>query len=250
MLIPGGEESAGGLWRGIDPRLRILAVAVFALVVVALRDPSLLVLTVLIALLAILGAWAPLWPTLRRAAAMDGFIVLMLMMLPFTVPGEPLLTLGSWTASREGIWQAVAIALKANAIVLFLLALIGTMSAPALGQALHRLGAPAAFVQLLFFTVRYLEVLGREYRRMRLAMRARAFRPRSDLHTWRSLGYLIGMVLVRSLERSERVLAAMKCRGFDGRLHRMPATTLGTADLSFMAGFVLVQAALVWLQYG
>jgi cobalt/nickel transport system permease protein len=50
-------------------------------------------------------------------------------------------------------------------------------------------------------------------------MRARAFVAGSNRHTWRSLGWLLGMLLVRSLERSRRILAAMKCRGFSGRFY-------------------------------
>ena len=48
------------------------------------------------------------------------------------------------------------------------------------------------------------------------AMRVRGFRPRLDRHTCRSLGYLVGMLLVRSFDRAERILAAMRCRGFRG----------------------------------
>ena len=36
-------------------------------------------------------------------------------------------------------------------------------------------------------------------------LRVRGFKPGSNRHTWRSLGYLVGMLLVRSLERAERV---------------------------------------------
>ena len=36
-------------------------------------------------------------------------------------------------------------------------------------------------------------------------------------HSYRTFGYLVGMLLVRSFDRSERVLAAMKCRGFRGQ---------------------------------
>jgi cobalt/nickel transport system permease protein len=49
-------------------------------------------------------------------------------------------------------------------------------------------------------------------------MRARAFVPRTDRRTWQALGWLIGMLLVRSLARGQRVADAMRCRGFDGQL--------------------------------
>ena len=246
--IAGPDVATGSGLRDVDPRVRIVTTVAFAIVVVALQDLAVLGIALMCAALAALAARLPLVPTLRRAAAMDAFIVVMLLMLPFTVPGTPLLTIGSLTASWEGLWQAIAIGLKANAIVLLLLALVGTMHPADLGHALHRLGVPAVLIHLLFFTVRYVEVLSREYHRTRLAMKARAFRPRSDLHTWRSLGYLIGMLLVRSLERAERILKAMKCRGFDGRLHAVDAFTLRPSDGVFAAAWVLVLAALLILE--
>lgn len=257
MVFPSSESTAGpadgvtgSRLHEVDPRVRILVTAAFAVVVVALHDVGVLVAALGCAVLAALAARLPLAPTLRRAAAMDAFILVMLLMLPFTVAGTPLFTIGPLTASREGLSQAIAIGLKANAIVLLLLALVGTMDPAVLGHALRRLGVPATLIHLLFFTVRYVEVLGRESQRMRLAMKARAFRPRSDLHTWRSFGYLIGMLLVRSLERAERILAAMKCRGFDGRLHDGDGRPLRPFDGAFAAAWALILVALLTLEHG
>jgi cobalt/nickel transport system permease protein len=98
---------------------------------------------------------------------------------------------------------------------------------------------------LLLFAVRYLGVLEAEYGRLRAAMRARAFRPRTDAHTLRSLGHLVGMLLVRSAERAERVMAAMRCRGFTGRLYVLDDLRWRAADSVVAAGLALAIAALV-----
>ena len=72
-------------------------------------------------------------------------------------------------------------------------------------------------MRLFVLTLRYLGLIGDEARRLREAMRARAFRARTDRHTWRSFGNLIGMLLVRALDRARRVEEAMRLRGFSGR---------------------------------
>ena len=246
--LAGAGLAAGSGLSDVDPRVRIVVTGAFAIVVVAVDDLGVLGIALACAALAALAVRLPLVSTLRRAAAMDSFILVMLLMLPFTVTGTPLLAIGPLTASWEGLWQAIAIGLKANAIVLLLLALVGTMQPAVLGHALGGLGVPAVLVHLLFFTIRYVEVLSREYHRTRLAMKARAFRPRSDVHTWRSLGFLIGMLLVRSLERAERILQAMKCRGFDGRLHAVDTRALRPSDIAFAAAWALILAALVILE--
>lgn len=170
-------------------------------------------------------------------------------MLPFTTPGETLFTLGPLTATKEGLLKAVAIALKANAIVMVLLALVGTIEATVLGHALHRLKVPENLVHLMLFTVRYIEVLQQEYFRLRTAMRARGFQPANNRHTYRSIGYLLGMMLVRSLERSERVLEAMKCRGFRGRFFLLDSLSYGRHDVAFGGVAVLAAVLLVALEY-
>jgi cobalt/nickel transport system permease protein len=236
-----------GRLRDLDPRLRILAAALFALVVVSLSGLPTLALALGLAILLMLWARLPAGLTLKRMAAMDGFMLFILLLLPFTVPGTPIFAWGSLSASAEGLHKAVAIVLTANAIVLALLALVGSLEAVTLGHALARLRMPATLVQLLLFTVRYITVIGEEYARLRTAMRGRGFRPGNNRHTYRSLGYLVGMLLVRSLERSERILAAMRCRGFQGRFHLLDQFAYRPADAVFAAAAVCMFAALLAL---
>lgn len=247
LLDPGGAVRASLVSR-LDPRARVVAAGLFALAVVALRQPAAAGLALMVALLAAIAAGLEARATLRRLAALDGLMVAALATLPFTVPGTPILSVGGFAATQEGLLRALLILLKANAVLLMVQALIGTIDSVALGLALRRLGAPEKLVQLYLFTIRYLDVLGREYRRLRLAMRARAFRMRADRHTWRSVGYLFGMLMVRSVERSERIVRAMRCRGFDGRFpsldeRRRLQPADGGLALATLAGLALLLAA-------
>lgn len=245
---PASAVLSGGIIARFDPRARIVVAVAFAVVVVSLDGSRALVGACVMAVLAAVAAHPP-WPSiLRRLLAMDGLMLLVLATLPFTVPGEPLMHWAGLAASREGLLQALAITAKANAILMMLAALVGSISTVALGHALQRLYVPAALSHLLLFTVRYLDVLGAEYERLRRAMTARAFRPRTDRHTWRSLGWLVGMLLVRSFERAERVLAAMKCRGFTGRMPTLHDFRFRPADGLFALAGAAMLCGLVWLE--
>jgi cobalt/nickel transport system permease protein len=202
-------------------------------VVVGLNTLAGLLAALAVALALAALARLPVMPTLKRLAAMDAFMVVILIFLPFTVAGQPVFAVGSLTASAEGLRQAAEIVLTANGVVLATLALVGTIEPVVLGHALARLGLPEKIVHLLLFTVRYIALLETEYARLRLAMTARAFRGRGGMHTWRSLGWLFGMLLVRSFERSERIRDAMKCRGFSGRYHLIDTEVLTAADAGF-----------------
>lgn len=228
----------------LDARTRILITLAVAVGLVGLNDLLALGGGVVVSALLLLGSRAPLVPTLKRMAAMDGFVLFILAALPFSIPGTPLFSLSGLTASQEGLAQALRIGFKANAIILTALVLLGSLEPVILGHALHQLGAPLKLVHLLLFTVRYVDLIHQEYARLRTAMKVRAFSPASNRHTWKSLGYLIGMILVRAVERSERILASMKCRGFSGHLPILGQSAYGRADLCAVLLAVFVLAGL------
>lgn len=231
-----------------DPRLRVVAALAFALVVVGLTRPAVLLLALAAALLlaVIAGVTGPV--LLRRLLALEGLMLALFLTLPFTVPGEALAHWGPLSASREGLTLALAILIKATTLALALMALVGTIEPVALGHALARLGVPERLVHLFLFTLRHIHALFGEYARLRQAMRARAFTPRSDRHTWNTLGWLVGMLLVRSLERSRRTMAAMRCRGFQGRLYLLDDLAWSAADTRLGAGLALALIALLALE--
>lgn len=228
----------------IDPKWRLAALFAFALLVVCLeRFPS-LIGAFLFALAAAFAARTDVKKILRRMAQMDGFMIFVLLTLPFARPGEELFSLGGWSASREGAIIAGQVLLKANAVLLMILALLGRMETADLGFALARMGLPSKLVQLFCFTIRYVNVLGDEYRRLRLAMKARAFSMGFNLHTWRSIGYLFGMLLVRSAERAERIVKAMKLRGFDGQFRSLSASETKGSGFEGAFGFAVLMVGL------
>jgi cobalt/nickel transport system permease protein len=232
-----------------DPRLRLAAALLFALVTVSLQTfPALLAALALAVTAAAAGG--PDWrPVLRRLLPLEGLMLALLLLLPFTVEGTPWFSFGPLQASQEGFQLALRILLRANAVLVMLLALLGTLEPTTLGHALGRLGVPEKLVHLFLLTVRYVELIHDEYRRLRNAMRARAFVPRGNLHGWRSLGWLIGMLLVRSLERARRVLAAMKCRGFHGRLYLLADYRWGRGDSAAALAASLLLGGLLWLEH-
>ena len=234
----------------IDPRARvILAVGLVGVVAVAGRFTTLgAALAVALVCAALSGNARPL--LLRRLAALNAVLLLVGVVLPLTTDGTPVFHVGTWAYTREGLLTAAAVVLKGNAIVLASIGLLGTLPAATLGHVLSHFHVPDKLVQLTVFTVRYLDVFHREYVRLRAAMRVRGFRPGVNRHTYRSFGYLAGMLLVRSLDRSERIVAAMKCRGFRGRFYLLDHFAFSPArDVPFAVAAALAVLALAWLEW-
>jgi cobalt/nickel transport system permease protein len=250
-LTETGALRVSGLIGCVDPRVRILAAISFGIVVVGASSLMVLALAMGLSLGLLFLSRLPLRATLKRMAMMDSFIVFMLLLLPFTVPGDAMFTLWGASATWQGLWRGVEIGLTANAVILALMTLVGSMEPVTLGHAMYRLRVPETLVHLLMFTIRYIEVLREEYLRLRAAMKVRGFRPGTNLHTYRSFGYLVGMMLVRAIERSERILQAMKCRGFSGRIYLLQGFALTAYDRRFAALFaasliLLICLDLVW----
>lgn len=242
-------QPAAGYLDGVDPRARVVAAVVFSVVVAMAGQFSALGLGLAAAAVGMaLSGW-PVRAVLGRLLPLNVVMLLLVLLLPLTTEGAPLGRLGPLRFSAEGLRLGAAVALKGNAIVLAMLVLLGTMEAPTLGHALSHLRVPDKLAHLMLFTVRYLDVLHREYLRLAAAMRVRGFRPRMDRHTYRSYGYLVGMLLVRSFDRAERIAAAMKCRGFRGRFYLLDHFAFGRRDVPFCLAAAAVLLAMAWLEW-
>ena len=230
-------SSVNGAFHALDPRLRVVAAFVLSFTaVLAPAWPGVAVMTAFAVVLFMLGrCWTTVYRPWRRLAAVNLFAAMLLVILPWSVSGQAMFRWGAWSYSVEGATEAAVIALRANTAVLVLMALLGTMTLPALCAALSQLGMPRRLALLTFLTVRYLAVFEQEIQRMRRTLRARCFEARLNLHTLRVTGLLVGNLLVRGFERSDRVLAAMKCRGFRGRFPRPEHARLQRWDLGFAA---------------
>lgn len=234
----------------LDPRVRVVVAFAFSLLVATSGRFGVLGAGLAVSLVGVAVARLPVGPTLRRLLAVNLFMLFLWVVLPLTVFGTALFYLGPLAYSREGVVLAGQITLKANAIVLALTVLVGTMEMTTLGHALHHLRVSEKLIHLLLFTVRYIDVIHHEYQRLRNAMKVRCFRPRVNRHTYRTYGNLVGMLLVNSFDRAERILAAMKCRGFRGRFYVLRHFALARRDLVFAAGSLVGLLLLGWGQWG
>jgi cobalt/nickel transport system permease protein len=160
-------------------------------------------------------ARVPLRFLLPRLVVVAPFLVGALL-LPFVASG-PRVAVGGLSLAVEGLWGGFGIAARALLGATASLLLVATTEVPDLLRGLERLRVPRLLTQIAAFMVRYLEVIVGEVSRQRRAMTARGYDPRW-LWQLRPLTAGLGVLFVRSYERGERVHAAMRARGFDGRM--------------------------------
>lgn len=181
--------------------------------------------------------------------AVLGFAVLpFLLVLPFTLDdGGAAYDIGPLHASLHGLLVAVTLSLRCFAVGCFALVLAGTAPVHHTLAAAHRMGVPGVLVRLALLSYRYTFLLADELRRLRIALRVRGFRPRANVHSYRTLGHTTGALLVRGTDRAEHVAEAMRCRGFDGSFHTLTGFRTSWADvLSFLAAAAGTIAVILW----
>jgi cobalt/nickel transport system permease protein len=239
------EDTPGSIVARLDPRTRLLAALGFVAGLIALKSLSALVAALAVSFILVRLARLPLHAMSHRLMHVEGFMLMLFLFLPFSVPGHERLTLGPFVATDEGLLRAAGLVIRINAAVLAIFALLGSLEPVRLGQAMARLGLPHALVHLFLFAVRYVGVFRSEARRLFESMRARAFVPRSSWHTWRTFGNFAGMMLVRSLERADRVHEAMRCRAYAGRLPLTYSDAFSWTDAAFVAALIFVVLGLV-----
>lgn len=236
--------------RRLDPRWKLAALCLAALA-------STLLETVVVAGIALLGAGMLVvlsrmpgrW-YLERLGALALFLAFFILPLPvFLHDGGPHWEIGPVWISAHGAWVGLLLAFKAVTVVSLFLVLLASSPLDALLKAAHGLYIPGVLVQVGLLSYRYLFLLADELLRLRVALRVRGFRTRSNRHTYRTLGYVTGILLVRGYERAERVHEAMRCRGFDGHFRSVYVFRTRVWDVVFLVLVLSWSLGLCWLDH-
>ena len=233
----------------IDPRFRMAAATVLSFVIAVSKGYPSLVLSVVIALALVCTARLDIRAVTKRVLVVWGFVLLMWAVLPLTYEGEILFRIGPLPVMRPGVDLAGQITLKSIAIILIFISLVATMPIAAMGYALSRLRVPDKIVYLLLITYRYFFVLQQEYERLVRAAKMRGFRPKTNMHTYRTYAYLLGMLFIRASARAERVYQAMKCRGFRGKFYTLVEFSEHPRNAVFVALMTLFATTLILLEW-
>ncbi len=152
----------------------------------------------------------------------------------------PLFTLGGYTVT-SGWCSFTALMLRGYLVILATILLLSSTGLPRLSDAMRRLHIPAIITGQILFTFRYLDVLLEEASSMGRACRQRNFgNQHSCIRTWSSL---TGHLLLRTLDRAQRLHHALLARGYSGALPTLQRDNLHGRDYAYLllwGGFFLL----------
>jgi cobalt/nickel transport system permease protein len=174
----------------------------------------------------------PAGPLLKRLLYIEPMIICVGLLNPLFDRGTTSI-LGQTMSSGWLIF--ISIVIKGSLAVTSALLLMATTGMDGIALSLRKLKVPKIFVLQLMLTYRYISVLLEEAARAIQAYSLRAFNPKSlKREVW---GPMLGQILLRTVDRAQRVYDAMCLRGFIGEYHTGKNPSPGFADYLFVAGW-------------
>jgi len=116
------------------------------------------------------------------------------------------------------------------------LLLVASSGFPTLCMAMEKLGTPRIFTVQLLLLHRYLFILTGEAIRMIRAHSLRSFSGKGRI-TFRVFLQMLGNLLLRTIDRAQRVHLAMLSRAFSGEIRVLRKFRFGYSEVFFVAGF-------------
>jgi len=192
------------------------------------------------------------YPTLMMALSETPYSMLLkrfLIALPFCLfagaaniifDTAPAFTICTATVSY-GTVSLFTLLFKTYLCVMAVLLLISVTPLAEITDAMRRLKIPGIFVAMFEMTYRYLGVLFTEAYSMRTAYILRSAGGKGV--AIKDMGSFVGQLLIRSIDRADRVYNAMKCRGYAMNTARPAGAKMNWKDMIFCAAVCLLCAA-------
>jgi cobalt/nickel transport system permease protein len=200
----------------MDPRAKILTTVIFIISVISFNKyeiSALIPFFIYPAVMIGLGK-LPFYYLFRKLLIVTPFAIMIGIFNPL-IDCEILMHIGALPVS--GGWISFAsIMLRFTLTAGSVLVLIACTGFNSVCMALEKMGTPRVFAVQLLFLYRYIFVLIDEASRMANARDLRSFDGKGK--GIKVFGYLIGQLLLRTIERAQRIYLAMLCRGFDGEI--------------------------------
>lgn len=241
------EQSALSYMQKFDPRVRLIILFFMVLMVLFINQDHkliyLLVLSITIALISKEFNKAHI----KRLLKLNIIMLSIFILVPISIEGKTFFYINDIVWSYEGLYRSSIISLKANIIFFLMNIFVINMPLYELGVSLHSLMISKKLIHILLFMVRYINVIDEEYNKLTTAIKLRGFIPRPSIHTLKVYGQIIGILLIRSFERSEKVYNAMRLRGYNGNFYILKKLTIRPHDyILIILSLIILVPVFIW----
>lgn len=206
-----------------DPRLKIIMMVLYVIVVVAIPSNAnnyyipLIIIGILLALL----SGVPLLHYLAKLIKIYSMVLLIFIFIPFFPSGsENYYQLVKLKIYPSGLNKFIQVNFKTILIIFISIILTTTTDFMHLLKGLEKMKVPQVTLNILSFMYRFIFLIIDEIERMVIAFRSRYIKL-SYLNRMRIFAKQIGVLFLRTYRRGEQIYQAMESRGFHGKIYIM-----------------------------
>ena len=115
--------------------------------------------------------------------------------------------------------DAINLYIRANVIILFNISLFFTSKGYDIVRGLSILNFPNKFVSSTYFTLKMIEFLTNDIRKVKGTLVSRGFKANSSIFTYQTFGNILGMLFVKSIRKADSLKDTFQSRGFSGSIY-------------------------------
>lgn len=257
-LTVGQYFPGDSLLHRLDPRTKILTVIALSVAIfLPAKWPGFALVTALV-LTGVALARVPVLFILRGLRPIMIFLAITVVFNAFLTPGEPVLTLGTWHITREGLVLSAVAAVRLILLVVVASLLTLTTSPIRLTDGFERLlrpfsplGVPAHELALMMtIALRFIPTLADEADRIMRAQAARGadFQSGNAMNRIRGLVPVMVPLFVAAFRRADELATAMEARGYRGGQGRTKMRDLVFSVRDYL-GLVLIAGVVAAVIY-
>lgn len=154
----------------------------------------------------------------------------------------------TWPDFYGGLRMGMIIALRVNMIYIAFSAMLYPLGTMGIYEALCFMRIPEKLRVMIILTLRGINILRERYESAIISVRLRASNMRGVMRL-KIFAFMLGNVLLQSLERSDNMMKAVKCRGGFGGFMQTETLGINFSDVIYVTGFAVYGIIIAVMNY-
>lgn len=230
-MVNSGKKTWVHKW---EPRTKLITAIIITFALVSLQTPRLLFYSFIGMAIVLLSMGFSLRTLMKRNMYVVPFLTLMAI---------PLLIGSGYPPSHERITLVLLLTFKSLTALYIMFMVFSSQPTAELLNGLAYMRLPKLFISIVFLSWRYVFLLGDKLSTMYKALISRLFKPSVRKDSLKIYGQVMGGMLIKSLDTSDKVYKAMASRGFDGTIPTSKPREIKAMDL--LKSFLMIASVLL-----
>jgi energy-coupling factor transporter transmembrane protein EcfT len=234
-----------GLLQRLDPRIKLVTLALYAVTASLVHSVWVLLALVLLTLVLAAASRVDVAAFARKvwlSAGLLAFLIALPSALAWFTPGAVAFTVGPLTFTEPGVMGVLTLVTRVAAAAGIALLIIWTMRWPDLLRALSAMHLPDVVVATLGMAQKQILTLLRTVEQIHLARESRTLTQGSAREDRRWVTERMAFVMRKSLKTADDVYDAMLARGYTGAMPSLRRLRVRTADWAWLAASIAICA--------